>query len=164
MIGQIVEIQEEGRRLSLERGFLVVSTSDGPLGRVPLDDIEAVILSHPAATFSSQVVAALAERGAPFVISGPDFKPAAYVLPVGRARSWPLVCTLLYRFSTGAKATRSSRERDAVQPQRIWHGITDSPSSSRERDAVQPQPLALITALGYRSSRERDAVQPQRGL
>lgn len=82
MLGQIVEIEGEGRRLSLERGFLAVTGPDGPLGRVPLDDIEAVILSNPAASFTSQVVAALAERGAPFVVCGNDFKPAAYILPV----------------------------------------------------------------------------------
>lgn len=62
MLGRIVEIEGEGRRLSLERGFLTVSGPDGPLGRVPLDDIEAVILSNPAASFTTQVVAALARR------------------------------------------------------------------------------------------------------
>lgn len=82
MLGQIVEIEGEGRRLSLERGFLAIAGPDGPLGRVPLDDIEAVILSNPATSFTSQIVAALAERGAPFVVCGRDFKPAAYPLPV----------------------------------------------------------------------------------
>lgn len=82
MLGRIVEIEGEGRRLSLERGFLAVGGPDGALGRVPLDDIEAVILSHPAASFTCQALAALAERGAPVVICGGDFKPAAYLLPV----------------------------------------------------------------------------------
>jgi len=82
MLGRIVEIEGEGRRLSLDRGFLTVSGPDGLLGQVPLDDIEAVILSNPAASFTSQVVAALAMRGAPFVVCGNDFKPAAYILPV----------------------------------------------------------------------------------
>src|SRR5260370_42626984 len=78
MLGQIVEIEGEGRRLSLERGFLAVAGPDGPLGTVPLDDIEAVILSHPAASLTSQAISALAARGAPLVICGTDFRPAAY--------------------------------------------------------------------------------------
>ena len=43
MLGQIVEIEGEGRRLSLSRGFLEIFGPDGKLGSAPLDDIEAVI-------------------------------------------------------------------------------------------------------------------------
>jgi CRISPR-associated protein Cas1 len=82
MLGRIVEIEGEGRRLSLDRGFLSVAGPDGLLGKVPLDDIEAVILSNPAASFTSQIIAALAHRGAPVVVCGDDFAPAAYLLPV----------------------------------------------------------------------------------
>jgi CRISP-associated protein Cas1 len=82
MLGQIVEIEGAGRKLSLERGFLAVSGPDGPLGTVPLDDIEAVILSSPAASLTSQAISALAARGVPLVICGTDFRPAAYLLPV----------------------------------------------------------------------------------
>lgn len=82
MLGQIVEIEGEGRRLSLDRGFLSVAGPDGNLGKVPLDDIEAVILSNPAASFTSQIIAALALRGAPLVVCGNDFTPSVYILPV----------------------------------------------------------------------------------
>jgi CRISPR-associated protein Cas1 len=82
MLGRIVEIESGGRRLHLERGFLAIDGPDGTLGRVPLDDIEAVILSHPAASLTSQAISALSERGTPIVISGNDFKPCALVLPI----------------------------------------------------------------------------------
>ena len=82
MLGRIIEIEGEGRRLSLERGFLTISCPEGDLGRVPLDDIEAVIIANPAASMTTQVVAALAQRGAPLVVSGSDFRPTAFVLPV----------------------------------------------------------------------------------
>src|SRR5690606_23167143 len=82
MLGRIVEIEGEGRRLSLHRGLLTVAGPDGPLGQVPLDDIEAVILSNPAASFTSQSVTALASRGAPLVVCGNDYRPAAWLLPV----------------------------------------------------------------------------------
>lgn len=82
MLGQIVEITTEGTRLSLARGFLNVETQDGVKGQVPLDDIEAVIASTPAITYSNQLLAALAERGAPVVICTRHFTPSAMLLPV----------------------------------------------------------------------------------
>ena len=81
MLGQIIEIAGEGRRLSLSRGFLEVSGPEGQIGQAPLDDIEAVIFSDPAASLTTQAIAALAARGAPLVICGRDFRPVCYLLP-----------------------------------------------------------------------------------
>ena len=82
MLGQIIEISGEGRRLSMERGFLKVAGPDGPLGQAPLDDIEALIISHLAASLSTQAIAALMSRGTPIVVSGADFRPCAMLLPL----------------------------------------------------------------------------------
>lgn len=82
MLGQIIEIAGEGRRLTLARGFLEISGPEGRLGQASLDDIEAVIFSHPAASITTQAIAALAARGAPLVVCGPDFRPVGYLLPV----------------------------------------------------------------------------------
>lgn len=82
MLGQIVEISNPGQRLSLYRGFLRVEDADGHVGDVPLDDVEAVIASTPALTYSNQLIAALAERGAPLVICSSRFDPAAVLLPI----------------------------------------------------------------------------------
>lgn len=43
VIGRIVEIGGEGRYLSLDRGFLVVSHKGVEVGRTPIDDIAALI-------------------------------------------------------------------------------------------------------------------------
>ncbi|WP_211100253.1 hypothetical protein [Azospirillum halopraeferens] len=43
MTGRIVEIDGDGRHLSLSRGFLVVESGGREIGRVPLDDIAAVV-------------------------------------------------------------------------------------------------------------------------
>lgn len=82
MLGRIIEISGEGRRLSLHRGFLEITGPEGCLGQVPLDDIEAVIASSPAISYTNQALAALAERGAPVVICGRNFAPSAFLLPV----------------------------------------------------------------------------------
>lgn len=82
MLGRIVEIAGEGRRLSLYRGFLEILGPDGSLGQIPLDDIEAVIASNPAVSYTNQALTALAERGTPVVICGRNFAPSAFLLPV----------------------------------------------------------------------------------
>jgi len=82
MVGRIVELSTDGARLNVERGFLTVSTADAMLGRVALDDIEAVIASAQALSYSNAALVALAERGAPLVVCGRDYTPAAVLMPV----------------------------------------------------------------------------------
>jgi CRISPR-associated protein Cas1 len=71
MLGRIVEIAEDGRHLKRDRGFLVVSTHEAAsteLGRVALEDIAAVIAHAHGITYTNNLLVALAERGAPFVL------------------------------------------------------------------------------------------------
>lgn len=82
MLRRIVEITGEGKRLSLDRGFLAISGPDGPIGSVPLDDIEAVIAASPALSYSGQIIDALAQRGTPLVICGNHYTPSVWMLPV----------------------------------------------------------------------------------
>lgn len=82
MIGQVVEIVEADRHVSLEYGNLVIKASGVVIGRVALSDILAVIVNPHGATLSAGALAALAERGTPVVISGPHFKPVAVTLPL----------------------------------------------------------------------------------
>ena len=75
MIGRVIDISQDKRHLSLERGFFVVSSGRDELGRVPLDDIAAVIVSGHGITHSSNLLAALAERGVPFVLCASNHHP-----------------------------------------------------------------------------------------
>ncbi len=135
MLGQIVEIEGEGRRLSLERGFLAVAGPDGPLGTVPLDDIEAVILSNPAACLTSQAISALAARGVPLVICGTDFRPAAYLLPVSGHH---------------AQGDRMEAQAAATLPvkKRVWSEIVRAKiraqAAALERHAINPHPVRVL--------------------
>jgi CRISPR-associated protein Cas1 len=79
MVGQIVELASEGGRVGLERGFLTVATPSRT-GRIAIDDVEAVIASAQGLTYSNAALAALAERGAPLVICGKNYTPAAILL------------------------------------------------------------------------------------
>ena len=66
MIGRIVEIADDKRHLRVDRGFMVVDSTSGnenELGRIPLDDIAAVIVSAHGISYTNNFLVALAERG-----------------------------------------------------------------------------------------------------
>jgi CRISPR-associated protein Cas1 len=80
MLGRIVEVAEERRHLSLHRGFLVVESTAPPraeVGRVPLDDLAAVIANGYGLSYSHNLLVALGERGVPFVLCGSNHLPVA---------------------------------------------------------------------------------------
>lgn len=81
-LGIVVEIAEDGRFLAKDRGFLTVLEHGTELGRVPLDDIAAVMATSPATSASCALLAELAERGIPFVLCGPRYMPSAIVWPI----------------------------------------------------------------------------------
>jgi len=75
VIGRIVEIANDDRHLACERGFLVVRSKEEEVGRVPLDDIAALIGNAHGLSYSNNLLVALAERGCPFVLCGPQHRP-----------------------------------------------------------------------------------------
>jgi CRISPR-associated protein Cas1 len=109
-IGRIVEIAEDGRHISADRGFLVVSQSGDEVGRVPLDDVMALVVNAHGATFSNNLFRALAERGALAVLCGPNHAPYAWV--------WPLA-------GHHQQGARLNAQVQATKPlgKRLWQGI-----------------------------------------
>ena len=86
MLKRLVEIEEDSAHLRMYRGFLMVDgqTEAGrkELGRIPLDDVGAVIANSYGLTYSNAVLVALAERGIPVVLCGTNHLPAGFVLPI----------------------------------------------------------------------------------
>ena len=82
MLGRIVEIGEDGRHLATERGFMTVSAEGAEIGRVPLDDIGAVIVNAHGCTWSTNLAVRLAERGAAVLLCGANHNPVAWLWPV----------------------------------------------------------------------------------
>lgn len=79
---RIVDIATDGRHLALFRGFMVVKAEGEEVGRIALDDIHALIVHAHGTTWSANLVAALAERGAPIVFCGNNHSPVAVTLPL----------------------------------------------------------------------------------
>jgi len=130
MIGRIVEIAQDGRHLSALRGFMVVSAEREELGRVPLDDIGAVVVNAHGVTYTNNLIVALAERGAGMVVCGPNHAPVAWL--------WPL---------TGhhAQGARMRAQLAATRPlgKRLWQIIV--------RAKIEQQ-AAVLVALGRAGS------------
>ena len=107
MSGQVVEILEDGRHLSKERGFLSIQAQGETLARLPIDDIDAVIATAHGLTYSNNLLVALAERCIPLVICGANHLPAAIL--------WTLAGN--YR-----QAGRISDQANASKPlkKRLW--------------------------------------------
>jgi len=81
-VERIVDIATDGRHLSAHRGFLIVEQQREEVGRVPLDDVAAVIVHAHGVTWSTSLVVALAERGALLLLCGPNHSPVAVCLPI----------------------------------------------------------------------------------
>ena len=79
---RIVDIAADGRHLSAYRGFLIVSEDRAEVGRVPLDDVAAVIVHAHGVTWSTNLIVALAERGAIMLLCGSNHAPVAVCLPL----------------------------------------------------------------------------------
>ncbi|MCH9809487.1 MAG: type II CRISPR-associated endonuclease Cas1 [Alphaproteobacteria bacterium] len=150
MLGQIVEISNPGQRLSLYRGLLRVDNADGHVGDVPLDDIEAVIASTPALTYSNQLIAALAEHGAPLVICSPRFEPAAVLLPLS---------------GHYAQGTRFEAQAAAARPtaKRVWAQIVKAKVRSQAAALAEfsGSPLVLETLARRVRSGDPDNIEAQ---
>ncbi|MES2036827.1 MAG: type II CRISPR-associated endonuclease Cas1 [Pseudomonadota bacterium] len=85
MIGRIVEIADDRRHLFLSRGFMVVQDTEGErkeLGQVPLDDIAAVIANAHGLSYTNNLLIALAERCAPFVLCAANHNAVGMLLPI----------------------------------------------------------------------------------
>jgi CRISP-associated protein Cas1 len=85
MIGRIVEVADDKRHLFVSRGFLVVQSTEGErkeLGQVPLDDIAAVIGNAHGLSYTNNLLVALAERGAPFVLCAANHNVVGLLWPL----------------------------------------------------------------------------------
>lgn len=79
---QIVDISQDGRHLSRERGFLIASESGAEVARIPLDQIAAVLVHAHGVTWSNTLLVALADQGSPVVLCARNHQPRAVLMPL----------------------------------------------------------------------------------
>lgn len=79
---RIIEITSNNRHLAVERGFMAVFEDGKEIGRVPFDQIGAVIANAHGLTYSNNFLVRLAEQKAPLVICGANHVPVSVLLPL----------------------------------------------------------------------------------
>lgn len=82
MLNRILEIQEEKRYLSLNRGFIDIRERDSLLASVPLDDIAVLLLTAQQITLTKNVINALSERDCIIVYCGKNYNPVSMTVPI----------------------------------------------------------------------------------
>ncbi len=107
---QIIDISQEGRHLSRERGFLKVEAEGVLLGRVPLDQIAAVIVHTHGITWSNSLLVELAERGAPVILCAANHQPRA------------VLCALEGHHAQNARM-RAQWDAPAPLPKQAWKQV-----------------------------------------
>jgi len=110
MIGRVVEIAEDGRHLSLKRGFLLAESGGVEIARVPLDDIAVLLCNAHGLSYSNNLLIALADRGTCVVLCGPNHQPVAWL--------WPLD-------AHNVQTARMRAQLDATRPlgKRLWRQV-----------------------------------------
>ena len=85
MLGRIVEVSNDKRHLSMYRGFMLVHTTGDErkeVGRVPLDDMAALIANAHGLSYTNNLLVALAERGVPFVLCAANHNVVGILWPI----------------------------------------------------------------------------------
>ena len=113
MPDQIVEITQPGYWLNKSRGFLAIKSEGELVGKVPLDDILAVIVSVPGCSISTVLMDQLNQRNIPLVVCGENFLPTLFSLPVqGQGRQFQVM--------------RAQIELSEPRRKRAWQSIVRS--------------------------------------
>lgn len=140
MIGRIVEVADDRRHLFASRGFMVVRDTEGErreLGQVPLDDIAAVIANAHGLSYTNNLLVALAERGAPFVLCAANHNAIGMLWPIDGNHQQAK------RFDAQIGASRSLQKR-------LWSSIVRSKlqqqAAALEATGAAVAPLATLVA------------------
>jgi CRISPR-associated protein Cas1 len=160
---RIVDIATDGRHLSAHRGFLIVAQDRVEVGRVPLDDVAAVIVHAHGVTWSTNLAVALAERGAILLLCGSNHAPVAVCLPLaghhaqnGRMRAqWEAGRPLskqLWRRLVVAKIRWSAGAFDLLA-RRVGSGDPDNIEAQAAR-----RYWPLMMGAGFRRDRAADGA------
>jgi CRISPR-associated protein Cas1 len=138
MIGRIVEVADDRRHLFMHRGFMVVQDTEGlrkELGQVPLDDIAAVIANAHGLSYTNNLLVALAERGAPFVLCAANHNAVGMLLPIE---------------GNFEQSKRIEAQIAASQPthKRLWAAVVraklEQQAAALEATGGPPAPLAAL--------------------
>lgn len=174
---RIIDLSESPARLSVQTENLVIQRENQPSTMLPLNEVAAVILSHPQIMASHAALAGLASRGAMVVVSDQRHMPAAMLLPLEtnvlqaerflrQAQASLPTQKRLWKQIVRAKVREQGRLLDRLEAQD--HGLLALCSSVRAGDAANIEAQASRrywpALFGGNFKRERDAADQNRLL
>jgi CRISPR-associated protein Cas1 len=152
-VSHVVDIVEHGRSLSAETGFLLVRAEGAEIGHVPLDDIQAVIISGRGCSYTNDLVLALTARGAVIVACGRTHLPEAWTLPVTGHHAQARIVAA----QAGASRTLNSRLWQSLMRAKLRGQSDTLEACGRERGVVDA--LVATVAPGDPANVEATAAQ-----
>lgn len=112
MSERLIDLSDRPCHLRLENGCLVLQDKSGeaPPITIPLGELGAVVLSHPAISLSQAVLAGLGQHNVPLVVSDPRRLPVGMLLPI---------------VAHGTQVERFAQQAALKQPRRkrLWQAI-----------------------------------------
>lgn len=124
MVGRFIDISTDGLHLSVERGFMRLSREGETVGKVPLDDIAAVLVHAHGASFSMNLVARLAERKASLVLCDQAHRPIAWLWPADG------------HYQQG-KRMQAQADASVPKRKRIWRDLVKAKIQAQARSLEQ---------------------------
>jgi len=82
MADRILDLSQSPAYLHVRNRQLVIERDDHPPDSIPLDDLAAVVVSHPRVRFSQSVLAGLAECGGTFIVCDAKHMPVGMLMPL----------------------------------------------------------------------------------
>lgn len=169
-LDRVIDVSVDGRHLSRERGFLKVTADGAEIGRVPLDDITAVILHAHGTTVSGSLLAELGDRGVPVVFCASNHAPRSVLMPIeghhaqgGRLRAqWEAKAPLIKQAWKQVVIAKIMMQGEALKAFAAPHAplsmmaraVTSGDSTNVEAQAARYY-WPLLMGNGFR--RDRDA-------
>ena len=129
MTWQIVDVSQDGRYLHVERDWLIVEEKEKEIGRLPLTDVQSVLVHAGHATYSHGLLLRLAAHDIPLVVCDNRHEPVAILISLsGHHRH--------------AGRIRAQTESPLPLRKRIWRDLV------RRKIAEQARSLASFDATG----------------
>lgn len=126
MTGRIVEVSTPGSHLRVQDRQLVITCSDEIKGRLPVEDLGAVIIDNPQVTLTQACLATLVEYNVMVVTCDARHQPCGMFLPLQSH------VTQTERFSNQAALSQPTRKR-------LWQQLI------RAKIALQAHALKSVT-------------------
>lgn len=170
---RIIEVSSDGRYVHADRGFLVIKHGNAEVGRVPIDDVGAVIGSGHGLVFSGELLVRLADRGSPLVICDAQKRARALLLSLDghheqgqrlrqQARATPGTNNRLWKQLVQAKLRAQSATLDAfglsgMSLRRLALQVKAGDPSNLEAQGAR-QYWSLLFGTDFRRDPDRDGI------